>query len=212
MLGFQTLRAPLRLWHIAFVATLWIVAVAYGQRALLNYDFAAAPPANAPKQWPAQSTLPHSSGVPTIVMVAHPHCPCTRATIEELAVIMTRLHNHATADVVFVHPRGFSDSWEKTDLWESAARIPGVSVLDDLDAVEATRFGARASGQTMLFSSDGKLLFSGGIVPFRGHAGDNPGRAAIVSLVSTGTAKVQQTSAYGCSLHDPERAAQMDRR
>ena len=73
-------------------------------------------------------------------------------------------------------------------------------------------FGALASGQTFLFAADGKLLFSGGIVPFRGHAGDNPGRAAILSFVSTGAAKVQQTSVYGCSLHDPERAAAMARR
>ena len=205
-------KLKLRSWHVAVLAAFWMAVVAYGQRALLNYDFAAAPSANAPKQWPAESPLPRSSGLPTIVMVAHPHCPCTRATIEELAIIMTRLHNRATADVVFVHPRGLSDSWEKTDLWESAARIPGVTVLDDLDAKEATRFGVLASGQTMLFAPDGKLLFSGGIVPFRGHAGDNPGRAAIISLVSTGSGKVQQTSVYGCSLDDPERAARMDRR
>jgi hypothetical protein len=209
---FRTFRSRLRTWHIAVVAGVWIAAVAYGQRVLLNYDFAAAPAANAPAQWPAQSSLPRTSGLPTIVMVAHPHCPCTRATIEELAIIMARVHDHATADVVFVHPHGFSETWEKTDLWQSAARIPGVSVYSDLDAVEATRFGAQASGQTFLFAPDGKLLFSGGIVPFRGHAGDNPGRTAIVSLVSTGTAKVHQTSVYGCSLHDPERAAAMDRR
>jgi hypothetical protein len=202
----------LRTWHIAVVAGTWIAAVAYGQRVLLNYDFAAAPAANAPAQWPAESSLPRSHGLPTIVMVAHPHCPCTRATIEELAIVMARLHNRATADVVFVHPRGFADAWQKTDLWQSAVRIPGVSVYSDLDAVEAARFGALASGQTFLFAADGKLLFSGGIVPFRGHAGDNPGRTAILSLVSTGTAKVQQTSVYGCSLHDPERAAAMDGR
>jgi len=212
MPDFQTLRTRLRPWHIAAIAGVWLAAVAYGQRALLNYDFAAAPPANAPKQWPAQSTLPRSAGLPTIVMVAHPHCPCTRATIEELAIIMARLHGRATADVVFVHPHGFSEAWEKTDLWQSAARNPGVSVFSDLDSVEASRFGAVASGQTMLFATDGKLLFSGGIVPFRGHAGDNPGRTAIVSLVSTGSAQVQTTSVYGCSLHDPERATEMDRR
>lgn len=212
MPDFRTLIPRLRAWHIAVAAGVWIGAVAYGQRVLLNYDFAAAPPANAPVQWPVQSALPRAAGLPTIVMVAHPHCPCTRATIEELAIIMARLHNRATADVVFVHPRGFSEAWEKTDLWQSAARIPGVSVYSDFDAVEAAHFGALASGQTFLFAPDGKLLFSGGIVPFRGHAGDSPGRAAIVSLVSTGSAKLQQTSVYGCSLHDPERAVAMVRR
>ena len=212
MPDFQTLRSRLRSWHIAVLAGVWIVAVAYGQRALLNYDFAAAPAANAPAQWPRESSLPRASGLSTIVMVAHPHCPCTRATIEELAIIMARLHNHATADVVFVRPVGFTEAWEKTDLWQSATRIPGVSVYSDLNGVEAARFGALASGQTFLFAPDGKLLFRGGIVPFRGHAGDNPGRNAIVSLVSTGTAEVHQTSVYGCSLHDPERATAMNGR
>ncbi len=212
MFPFRPSGFVLRSWHVALLAVFWIAAVAYGQRALLNYDFAPALPATAPSQWPAQSALSRSAGLPTVVMIAHPHCPCTRATIEELAIIMARLHNRATADVVFVHPHGFSDAWEKTDLWQSAARIPGVSVYDDLDSVEATRFGALASGQTMLFAADGKLLFSGGIVPFRGHSGDNPGRAAILSLLSTGGSTVQQTSVYGCSLHDPERAAAMDRR
>src|SRR5262245_64573270 len=120
---FQTLRRRLRSWHIAALAVIWIAAVAYGQRALLDYDFAAASPAHAPRQWPPQSTLPRSPGLPTIVMVAHPHCPCTRATIEELAIIMAQLHERATAAVVFVHPRGFSEAWEKTDLWASAVRI-----------------------------------------------------------------------------------------
>ena len=203
-------RKRLRTWHIAVVAGLWVAAVAYGQRALLNYDFAAAAPGNPPPHWPSNTAISRAARLPTIVMVAHPHCPCTRATIEELAIIMARLHNRATAAVIFVRPRGFSDAWEKTDLWESAARIPGATVLSDSDGVEAARFGAIASGQTMLFAADGKLLFSGGIVPFRGHAGDNPGRAAILSLVSSGTSTITQTSVYGCSLHDPERASAMD--
>ena len=64
----------------------------------------------------------------------------------------------------------------------------------------------------MLYSASGVLQFSGGIVPSRGHAGDNLGLSAIVSLVSTGTSSTIRTSVFGCSLHNPERAAEMDRR
>src|SRR5262252_10595378 len=102
----QTLRGKLRAWHLVVLGGIWIAAVAYGQRKLLNYDFAAAAPANSPAQWPSNSAISRSPGLPTIVMVAHPHCPCTRATIEELAVIMAHLHDRATAEVDFVRPKG----------------------------------------------------------------------------------------------------------
>src|SRR5215467_3000167 len=205
-------RSKLRSWHIVLLGGLWIAAVAYGQRVLLNYDFAPAAAGNPPAHWPGNSAVARATGLPTIVMVAHPHCPCTRATIEELAIIMARLHGRATAEVVFVRPQGLADGWEKTDLWQSASRIPGVTVLSDLDGFEAARFGALTSGQTLLYSADGKLLFSGGIVPFRGHAGDSAGRTAIISLVSTGSSTITQSSVFGCSLHNPERASETDRR
>jgi hypothetical protein len=207
-----TSREPrLRPWQLSLVAIAWLAAVALCQRAILNYDFAPAPEGTPPAKWPADSAVSHVPGLPTVVLVGHPHCPCTRASIEELAILMARLHNRATADVIFVHPHSFSDDWEKTDLWDSAARIPGVTVWNDLDGVEAARFGALASGQTMFYAADGTLRFSGGIVPFRGHEGDNAGVSAIFSLVSTGKAGVSRTSVYGCSLRDPERAFTKER-
>jgi hypothetical protein len=193
-------------WAIGGLAIVWLGAVAFGQRAMMNYDFTPSPAAAPPAKWPGNSAVPHADGLPTIVLLAHPKCPCTRATIEELARLMARLHNRATAIVVFVRPRGFSEGAEKTDLWSNAARIPGVTVLSD-DGREASLFGAQASGQTLLYSASGDLQFSGGITASRGHSGDNLGRSIIVSFVTTGTAPTNHTSVYGCSLHDPERAA-----
>lgn len=193
-------------WAVALLAAAWLIAMALGQRVMLNYDYQAAAPGTPPAKWPRNSTVPHTEGLPTVVLVAHPHCPCTRATIDELARLMARLPNQATATVVFVRPRGLSEEWEKTDLWSSAARIPGVTVLSDIGGREASLFGAQASGQTMLYSAAGDLQFSGGITTSRGHSGDNLGRSTIVSLVTTGESSTNHTSVYGCSLHDPERA------
>jgi hypothetical protein len=191
---------------IGVLAAAWLGAVVFGQRVLMNYDYTAAATATPPAKWPQRSAIPRAEGLPTVVLMAHPKCPCTRATIEELARLMARLHNQATAAVVFVRPHGFSEEREKSDLWSSAARIPGVTVLSDADGREASLFGAQASGQTMLYSAAGDLQFSGGITASRGHSGDNLGRSTIVSLVSTGEATTNHTSVYGCSLHDPERA------
>jgi hypothetical protein len=191
---------------IAMFAAVWLGAVVFGQRVMLNYDYAAAAPGAPPSLWPKDSSLPRTEGLATIVVVAHPHCPCTRATIEELARLMAHLQNRATAAVVFVRPPGVSEDWTKTDLWESAARIPGVTAINDTDSVEATRFGAQASGQTMLYSAAGDLQFTGGITASRGHAGDSVGQSAVASLVTTGHSSVNHTSVFGCSLRNPERA------
>ena len=102
--------------------------------------------------------------------------------------------------MLFLKPKNSDANWEDTDLRRSAAEIPGVSVVTDIDGAEAQRFGAETSGHTLLFASDGRLLFSGGITESRGHAGGNAGENAIVSLANTHAADRAATFVFGCSL------------
>ena len=81
-----------------------------------------------------------------------------------------------------------------------AAAIPGAQVLRDAGGVEAARFQAATSGQTLLYSAEGDLLFNGGITSARGHAGDNFGKSAIISLVNGGRAEHAETPVFGCTL------------
>jgi hypothetical protein len=114
---------------------------------------------------------------------------------------MAQAQGRVTAYVLFLKPAGTSDNWEKTDLWQSAARIPGVNVVVDDGGVEARRFHAVTSGQTALYDDEGRLLFSGGITASRGHSGDNAGRSAIVSLLHAGEAERTETFVFGCPLY-----------
>jgi hypothetical protein len=197
---------PIR-WALGILlGAVWIGALFFAHRTLLGYDYQAGTDAKAPVMWPRDAKVQRTGSLPTIVVFAHPKCPCTRATIEELAVLMAKVHGRATATVVFVRPDEFPAGWEKTDLWQSAARIPGVTAVSDPGAVEAGRFDAQASGQTMFYDAGGVLKFSGGITEFRGHAGDNAGQSALVSLALTGRADIDHASVYGCSLKNPERA------
>src|SRR3712207_4573180 len=129
-------------------------------------------------------------------MLAHPHCPCTRASINELARLMTQARGRVTAYVLFVKPEGFSDSWVQSDLWASAAAIPGVTPVLDDGGVEAARFRAATSGQTALYDAAGSLIFRGGITSARGHEGDNAGREAIVSLLTSDEAEEHDTPVF----------------
>jgi hypothetical protein len=179
---------------------LWLFMICTGMGLLWSYERAPGLAAAAPERWPDDSSLRHANGRATLVMLAHPHCPCTRASLGELARLMAQAQGRVTAYVLFAKPPGLPAGWENTDLLTSAAAIPGVTVVRDEEGVEARRFRAATSGQTMLYDAGGGLLFSGGITSARGHEGDNAGRAAIVSLLTTGEAGQRGTPVYGCPL------------
>jgi hypothetical protein len=73
-------------------------------------------------------------------------------------------------------------------------------VEEDPNGAEAQLFGAETSGYVLLYDTLGQLLFKGGITGSRGHAGDNAGENAIVSLLTGQGASAKQAPVYGCSL------------
>jgi hypothetical protein len=184
----------------AALGAMWLASVGFGMRVLLNYDNTPGRVSVEPKEFPEQSALFLASDRPTLVMLAHPRCPCTRASVGELAQIMAELQGQVKAYVVFAKPAGADAAWDDTGLWRSVAAIPGVTPIGDDDGKEAHRFGAETSGHTLLFGTDGRLLFSGGITESRGHAGGNVGESAIVSLVRYQRAARVRTPVFGCSL------------
>lgn len=184
----------------ALLGVTWIAAVAFGLRVLLRYESTPGRIGAVGANWPATSAIPRTGPNPTLVMLAHPHCPCTRASIGELAQIMADTHGKLDAYVLFTKPSGTGADWEETELRRSAAEIPGVRVVTDADGSEARRFGAETSGHTLLFDRDGALLFSGGITASRGHAGGNAGESAIIASVNGKQSDRARTPVFGCSL------------
>src|SRR4051795_12491971 len=129
----------------------WAGAAVVGGHALLHYENAPGDVGNIPPAWPANSSIQLAPDRPTLVMFAHPQCPCTRASISELASIVAHTQGKARVLVLFYTPRDAADEWRNTDLSRSAAQIPGVAVLSDVDGEEAERFGAETSGHAFLF-------------------------------------------------------------
>jgi len=182
------------------VGALWLLMIGAGVGLVWNYESTPGVAAATPERWPHDSRIKPAADRATLVMLAHPHCPCTRASIGELSRLMTQAQGRVTAYVLFVKPQGFSDAWVQAELWETAAAIPGVTPVLDDGGEEAGRFHAATSGQTVLYDAAGNLLFSGGITSARGHAGDNAGRAAIVSLLTSDEADERGTPVFGCPL------------
>jgi hypothetical protein len=133
-------------------------------------------------------------------MFAHPRCPCTRASVEELNRLLAQSNGRIDAHVLFFRPPNYPADWSHTELRRTVESIPGITVQDDINDALARKFGAETSGYVLLYNPEGQLLFRGGITGSRGHAGDNAGESAIISLaLGKGTA-ITQTPVYGCSL------------
>jgi hypothetical protein len=182
---------------------LWVAGTGAGFARLL--DYATTPGGGSPTaaRWPAGSALVPDPDRANLVLLAHPHCPCTRATLDELEELLARCHQRVTTHVLFYRPGASPRDWEKTDLWRRAAALPGAHVQADEDGVQARRFGVATSGHVLLYHPDGRRLFSGGVTNARGHAGASLGSEAIRSLLETATARLTETPVYGCPLTAP---------
>jgi hypothetical protein len=187
------------LWLYA-IGAVWLVAAVAGLWVLWAYENGPGESAEAPTYWPEHTTLARADNRPTLVLIAHPQCTCTRASLAELAEVLGRTQTRPKTYVLFLKPSQFVDGWEKTDLWQAAMALPNVTVVRDDDGVEAERFGTVTSGQTLLYDATGELIFSGGITGARGHAGDNAGRAAVIALIDRKPSSHRGTSVFGCSL------------
>jgi hypothetical protein len=179
----------------------WLGASSWGTWRLAKYSLTDGPTGPAPARWPADTAVRRQAGGFTIVVALHPECSCSEATLEELDSIIAHSSGRVRAELLFVQLPTL-EPVEDSALWQQAGRIVGVHATKDAAGVEARRFGARTSGETRLYAPDGALWFHGGITAARGHAGDNPGQAAIVSLVA-GTKSPHPaiaTPVFGCAL------------
>src|SRR5207249_8578993 len=108
---------------------------------LLTYENSTGKTGSIPVSWPTDSPIPLAHDRATFVMFAHPQCPCTRASISELAQVLARVQDKVRAYVLFYTPRQSETDWRDSNSRRQAAQIPGVTVLSDIDGAEAARFG-----------------------------------------------------------------------
>lgn len=181
---------------------LWLLVV-LGAMIWLNYYKAIpGPGGQAPPRWPVESRLHRARSLPTLILFAHPKCPCTQASLSELRVVLSSLRDKVAPEVVFLLPNGTGNDWRRTAAWRTAESIPGVHAFADAGGVETARFGAQVSGQVVLYGADGWLLFQGGITGSRGHEGANPGRSRLMARLTGGASNTETSLVYGCGLDD----------
>jgi hypothetical protein len=120
-------------------------------------------PAQAPNRWPAASSMRLGASQPTLVIFLNPGCPCSEASVHELGRTLGACQGRVKAYAVF--PTG-----------DEVKGMPGLTAVTDTQAREAGLFQAFTSGQALLYSQTGSLLFQGGLTAGRGSQ-------AVVALV-----------------------------
>jgi hypothetical protein len=189
---------PGRSLPVFLLLAVWLLAAVVGLAVLTAYE---ARPGSTGQLF--SGPIGDAAGHFSLVLVLHPHCPCSRASLTGLREILARAPEGTTAEVLFVEPEGAPVGWEQTALWSAATAIPGVRVRCDTDGAEAGRLGVETSGHLLLYDAAGELLFSGGITRSRGHEGDNPGRRAVRALLNGQVPELRTTPVYGCPLRTP---------
>lgn len=192
--------------RIALAVVLWAGLALAGVLRLAAFDTAAGAQGPLTAQWPQGSALrldPLAAG-PTLLLFLHGKCPCSQASLSELAELLAQRRGPLRVHVFVYRPQVRTGAqaarWTETALWKRASALPGIELEWDEDGREARRFGALTSGEALLWSAAGQLLFRGGITPSRGHVGESEGRSALLALIQRESAATRSTPVYGCPI------------
>lgn len=192
--------------EIAGLLAAWGLAVAGGMLLMAAYAASPGEAGAPPVRWPAGTAIPLDGRRPTLLIFVHPRCPCSRASLDELAALLDRCGGRVAARAVVYRPRHGDEGWSPPDLRRALAGIPGLDVCTDLDGEEARRFAVATSGHVVLYGPRGDRLFSGGITAGRGERGDSPGRAALLGRILGGSGEYPECPVFGCPLATPRPA------
>lgn len=187
--------------HVLVIAGVgaWLAAAAGGMAYLATIESTPGAAANAPALWPANSQLTHGSQ-PQLVVFIHPHCPCSRATLDELAAVLSACEEPPRTTIVFDHPSQAPADWDQSPLHQRAAALRGVTLCSDAGSVESRRFGVFTSGQALYYDAAGCLRFAGGLTRARGVRGSSEGGAVLLARLQGHEAEAAQSDVFGCPL------------
>ncbi len=188
-------------WLLAL--PLWLGLIVGGYAWLLRYSFAAGKASASPPTIPSSVASPAPSARAQLFLALHPRCPCSRATLSELAKIRSRAPEACEVTVLMYKPAGEPDRWMKGALLDKCRQM-NCRVLPDPDGRLASLLGSLTSGGVVLYDAKGRLRYQGGITASRGHEGDNAGKQAVIEILRGHRDSQKSMPVFGCPIQqDP---------
>jgi len=137
---------------------------------------------------------------PTLFVFLHPECPCSAATVEELARISEQCRGELKILGIFSDYSTLPHPSSQSKMWNKVESILGARSLLDADAHLRRSFHAATSGECFLLAPDAHVLYHGGITSSRGHSGPSSGGDAIISYFNGDTMGMVTAPVFGCTL------------
>lgn len=187
----------------AIAVSVWVLLLAGGSGYLAAHSARAGSAGATPDVWPAG--VDRAGGRWTVVLAAHPRCPCTRASASELIGALAEATEPYELIVLAYTPAGDPD-FSHSGVVRRLSEISHAVVVDDIDGRTAGAFGAMTSGHAAVFDPAGTLRFTGGLTPSRAHEGPNTGSAAVRALLRGEAAPAVVAPVYGCPLNNETRS------
>jgi len=188
-------------WLLALL--LWLGLIVGGYAWLLRYSFAAGEASASPHAIPSSVASQAPSGRAQLFLALHPRCPCSRATLSELANILSRAPKACDVTVLMYTPAGEPDRWREGALLDECRRL-NCRVRPDPDGRLAGSLGSLTSGGVVLYDTKGRLRYQGGITASRGHEGDNAGQRAVIEILRGDRGSQKSMPVFGCPIQqDP---------
>lgn len=191
---------------LVLLAGAWLSAATAGLLAIADYDAKPCASAQPPLRWPllnswGEESLPRNSSQPTLLLFLHPKCPCSRASLSEVARLAHAEQGRVNIIVLFTQPANVADDWSHTDLWQQAVANRELLTVIDQAGLVTQQFGVQTSGQILLYDRHGNLQFDGGVTPGRGHTGESVGRFLLSAIIAGQTPAIPKRCAtFGCPL------------
>src|SRR5713226_2476071 len=184
-------------WLLALL--LWLGLIVGGYAWLLRYSFAAGKASASPPAIPSSVASPAPSARAQLFLALHPRCPCSRATLSELAKILSRAPEACDVTVLMYKPEGEPDSWMAGALLDNCRRM-SCRVRPDADGRLAGSLGSFTSGGVVLYDAKGRLRYQGGITASRAHEGDNAGKQAVIAILRGHHDSQKPMPVFGCPI------------
>jgi hypothetical protein len=156
------------------------------------------------RRWPEGSPIRRVGNRQTLLMFLHPCCPCSRASLAELASIMSHAGGRVSAHALLLLPAHLPERWDGSGIEQDLADLPDIRSWQDKGGSEARRFGVATSGHVLLYDAHGRLTYSGGITSARGHRGENYGRDAVLAQILGEEGDRPGYPVFGCPLATPQ--------
>jgi hypothetical protein len=177
----------------------WGISITAGYVALGVYAASPSARGQSLSYWQAECVIPTDGRHPTLLIFLHPLCPCSSASIDELKEIARHCRDRVRLHALVLH----SNSLKKAGagaIERSLAEVSGMTIWRDEGGALARRFGVLSSGHVLLYDAQGRLSYSGGITPSRGHRGENFGKSAILAAILGESRDRSSSSVFGCPL------------